>query len=152
MEDDEGADDVLDALLHQQLGSLFKPQTTSKPGVDEDSTTADEDSATRPNHQQIVLPAWRQIAVNVVTHRDFESVIILLTVVNCFALALYTPLEPPTSLPNVLMERIGLIPTPLMLLVLRNFVQVVSEIEQHVYCFGRSYSHVNTSMLLHLRQ
>ena len=103
VEEDEGADDALDSLLQDQLGSVLKPQATKvQPGVE-------------PNSQRIVLPAWRQIAVNIVTHRDFESVIILLTVINCFALALYAPLEPPTSLPNVLMERTGVIHALLML-------------------------------------
>lgn len=134
LEDDEGADNALDALLQEQLDSVLKLQATCpKPQAE-----VDEDA---PNSHRIGLPAWRQIAVNVVTHRDFESVIILLTVINCFALALYAPLEPPTSLPNVLMERTGVIHAPLMLPCTK-LPYRLSEAAQHVHYFGMPYSHV----------
>lgn len=94
--EDERVDYTLDNLLEEQLCALQNPEVANEGFKDGPFTNAGD------------LPAWQRAATAIVTHRDFESVIIMLTVINCVALALYSPLSPPSSPANVFMERTGM--------------------------------------------
>lgn len=91
--EDERAEDTLNDLLEEALHNSDQ---------EEDDSTCVQGQAER------LLPAWQRASISVVTHRDFESIIIGLTVINCIALALYAPLGPRNCLPNVVMEQTGM--------------------------------------------
>lgn len=57
----------------------------------------------------VLVPWYRAFAVRVISHRDFEFVVICITIMNCVGLALYRPLQPLTHPCNVWMDTIGTI-------------------------------------------
>ena len=70
-----------------------------------DSSVQDTPEAPAPDLDR---PPWhRAIAIRVVSHRDFEFIVICITIVNCVGLALYSPLQPPTNTRNMWMDVIG---------------------------------------------
>jgi quinol-cytochrome oxidoreductase complex cytochrome b subunit len=88
-------DHALDELLEAQLRAL---QAAGRIGI-----AGGQLHATSPS------PWYQRGARAVVLHRDFELVIVVLTILNCIALALYSPLEPPTHINNVLMNQTGML-------------------------------------------
>jgi hypothetical protein len=98
--EDERAQATLDNLIEDQLHELREP------------SQSDECNTAARSQEVSELPAWRRAAIRIVTHRDFEAVIIMLTILDCFALAMYTPLQPPTNVYTVFMERTGALLLP----------------------------------------
>ena len=60
-----------------------------------------------PATEHLALPWYRACALRVVSHRDFEFVVMCITIVNCVGLALYGPLQPQTHPRNKWMDAIG---------------------------------------------
>lgn len=89
---------ALDNMLMQQLADASRKSMTESviSGGRQSQLEAKSDShwKTRIN----------RLALAVLQHRDFELIIILLICLNCFVLALYSPLDP-GSIWNVLMNR-----------------------------------------------
>ena len=59
------------------------------------------------DNKRAVVPWYRAFAMQIVSHRDFEFIVICITIVNCVGLALYSPLQPPTNTRNMWMDVIG---------------------------------------------
>lgn len=87
-------DRQLDGMLQSQLNSRAQHNPP-------ESVPATDHSA---------VPWYRACALRVVSHRDFEFVVMFITIVNCVGLALYSPLQPPTHSCNVWMDTIGVHP------------------------------------------
>lgn len=89
---------ALDKMLLQQLADASRKQITESAVSGADQSQLDVHSA----------PRWKSritlVAVTILQNRDFELIIIFLICLNCFVLALYTPLDP-GSVWNVLMNR-----------------------------------------------
>lgn len=89
---------ALDKMLLQQLADASSKQIT-------ESAVSNADQSQQNIHS---APRWNtritKVAVAMVQNRDFELIIIFMICLNCFVLALYTPLDP-GSVWNVVMNR-----------------------------------------------
>ena len=89
---------ALDKMLQQQLAdvSRSRPTETGSPPHD----ALHQNNASDGHWKQRITAA----AVGILQHRDFELFIVILICLNCFVLALYTPLEP-GNVWNLVMNR-----------------------------------------------